>query len=105
YDPFVTRERFREPGVQQAETPDDLYANADVLTLHVALTPDTRGLIGRQVLGKLKPGARIINAARGALIDTEALVEALQSGHIGGAALDVFEEEPLTESPLFSLPN
>jgi D-3-phosphoglycerate dehydrogenase len=105
YDPFVTRERFRELGVLAAETPDDLYAAADVLTLHLALTPDTRGLIGREVLARLKPGARIVNAARGALIDTEALVEALESGHLGGAALDVFEHEPLTESPLFSLPN
>jgi D-3-phosphoglycerate dehydrogenase len=105
YDPFVTRERFRELGVQQAETPDDLYAQADVLTLHLALTPDTRGLIDRDVLAKLKPGARLINAARGALVETDALVEALQSGRLAGAALDVFEEEPLTQSPLFSLPN
>jgi D-3-phosphoglycerate dehydrogenase len=91
--------------VAQAETADDLYAAADVLTVHVALTPDTRGLIGRDVLAKLRPGTRLINAARGALVDTDALVEALQSGHLAGAALDVFEQEPLTESPLFSLPN
>jgi D-3-phosphoglycerate dehydrogenase len=105
YDPFVTRERFRELGAVEAETLDEVYAQADFLTLHVALSPETRGMIGREALRKLKPEARLINAARGALVDAEALDEALREGRLAGAALDVYETEPLTASPLFEHPN
>jgi D-3-phosphoglycerate dehydrogenase len=104
YDPFVSPERFRELGVEAAATPDDVYAAADFLTLHSPLTAETRGLIGRTALAKMKKGARIVNAARGELIDEQALLEALESGRIAGAALDVFPEEPY-EGPLLALDN
>jgi len=104
YDPFVSPERFRELGVEAAATPDDVYAAADFLTLHSPLTAETRGLIGRAALAKMKKGARIVNAARGELIDEQALLEALESGRIAGAALDVFPEEPY-EGPLLALDN
>lgn len=104
YDPFVTEARYRELGVDQAESPEDLYAVSDFVTLHLASTPETRGSIGREVFAAMKPGARLINAARGDIVDTDALVEAIESGHLGGAGIDVFPQEPTTESPLFGLP-
>ncbi len=104
YDPFVTEHRYRELGVEQAATPEALYAVSDFVTLHLASTPETRGSIGREAFAAMKPGARLINAARGDIVDTDALVEALQSGHLGGAGIDVFPQEPTTESPLFGLP-
>jgi D-3-phosphoglycerate dehydrogenase len=105
YDPYVTRERFRELGVGYADTIAEACSTADFVTLHVALTDDTRGMVNRELLAHFKPGARLINAARGGMVDTGAVVDALRSGVLGGAALDVFEQEPLTESPLFDLPN
>jgi D-3-phosphoglycerate dehydrogenase / 2-oxoglutarate reductase len=104
YDPFVADGRFRELGVERADTPEDLYGRADFITLHLASTPETRGLVGRAAFAAMRPGARVINAARGDVLDTQALVEALESGRLGGAAIDVFPQEPTTESPLFGRP-
>jgi D-3-phosphoglycerate dehydrogenase / 2-oxoglutarate reductase len=104
YDPYVAPERFREVGVQRVETLDQLLAQSDFLSLHLALTGETRGLIGRQQLAKAKDGLRLVNAARGELIDEDALVEALRSGRIAGAALDVFSAEPYS-GPLLELDN
>jgi D-3-phosphoglycerate dehydrogenase len=104
YDPFVSPERFRELGVERAATPEDVYAQADFLTLHSPLTSDTRGLIDAQALAAMRDGVRIVNAARGELIDERALVEALQSGKVAGAALDVYAEEPY-KGPLLELDN
>ncbi|MFN4129019.1 MAG: NAD(P)-dependent oxidoreductase, partial [Paracoccaceae bacterium] len=91
-------------GVTKVEL-DELLARADFITLHVPLTDKTRNILSRENLAKTKKGVRIINCARGGLIDEAALAEALQSGHVAGAALDVFEVEPATENPLFNLPN
>jgi D-3-phosphoglycerate dehydrogenase len=93
YDPFVAFERFRELGVEPA-TLDEVYSAADVVTLHLPLTDETRGLIGRDAIARMKDGVRIVNAARGELIDEDALLEALESGKVSGAALDVFATEP-----------
>jgi D-3-phosphoglycerate dehydrogenase / 2-oxoglutarate reductase len=104
YDPFVTEGRHRELGVDQAATVQDLFAAADFVSLHLASTPETRGSIGREAFAAMKPGARLINAARGDIVDTDALVEAIESGQLGGAGIDVFPQEPTTDSPLFGLP-
>ena len=104
YDPFLSEERALELGVKKVEL-DELLAKADFITLHVPLTDKTRNILSRENLAKTKKGVRIINAARGGLIDEEALAELLKSGHVAGAALDVFATEPATESPLFGLPN
>jgi D-3-phosphoglycerate dehydrogenase len=104
FDPFLTPERAIEMGVEKADL-DTLLSRADFITLHTPLTDQTRGILSREALGKTKPGVRIINCARGGLIDEAALKEALDSGHVGGAALDVFETEPAKDSPLFGTPN
>ncbi len=104
YDPFLSEERAVELGVKKVEL-DELLAKADFITLHVPLTDKTRNILSRENLAKTKKGVRIVNAARGGLIDEEALAELLKSGHVAGAALDVFAVEPATESPLFNLPN
>jgi D-3-phosphoglycerate dehydrogenase / 2-oxoglutarate reductase len=104
YDPFVSKERFRELGVERAETQDEVLAAADFLTLHLPLTPETHGAIGAEAFAGMKPGVRIVNAARGELIDEAALLEALSSGHVAGAALDVFSSEPYS-GPLLELDN
>ena len=104
HDPFVTQSTFEEHGVDVLEL-DVLLGEADYVTLHCPVTDDTRGLIGADRLALMKSGARLINCARGGLIDEAALAEALAAGHIGGAALDVFEKEPPGESPLFDQPN
>jgi D-3-phosphoglycerate dehydrogenase len=83
---------------------DDLVAQADFLTIHLPKTAETAGLIGRDLLAKAKPGLRIVNAARGGILDEQALAEAIESGQVAGAALDVFASEPCTDSPLFRLP-
>lgn len=93
YDPFIAAEQARDLEIELAPL-DEVYARADFLTVHTPLTADTRGLIDREVLGKMKHGARLINCARGGLVDEDALYEALASGSIAGAALDVFSEEP-----------
>jgi D-3-phosphoglycerate dehydrogenase len=91
-------------GVTKVEL-DELLAHADFITLHVPMTDKTRGILNREALAKTKPGVRIINCARGGLVDEHALADAIRSGHVAGAGFDVFEVEPATESPLFGLPN
>ncbi len=104
YDPFLTPERAIDLGIEKV-TLDDLLARADFITLHTPLTNETRNILSAEALAKTKKGVRIINCARGGLIDEVALKAALDSGHVGGAALDVFVEEPATASPLFGTPN
>ena len=104
YDPFLSEERADQLGVKKVEL-DELLAKADFITMHVPLTDKTRNILSRENIAKTKKGVRIVNAARGGLIDEEALAEALTSGHVAGAALDVFATEPATDSPLFNLPN
>ncbi len=104
YDPFLTPERALEMGVEKV-TLDELLARADFITLHTPLTDQTRNILSAESLAKTKKGVRIINCARGGLIDEAALKAGLDSGHIGGAALDVFVEEPAKASPLFGTPN
>jgi D-3-phosphoglycerate dehydrogenase len=96
YDKFVTAERFRELGVEGVEDLDELYARADFITLHLPKTPETVNLIDGGAIGRMRDGVRIVNAARGELIDLDALVAGLDSGRVAGAALDVFPEEPFT---------
>jgi D-3-phosphoglycerate dehydrogenase len=103
YDPYVSEERARQMGVEVVGTPEELVAEADFLTIHLPRTPETTGLVGRDLLAKAKPGIRIVNTARGGIVDEEALHEAIISGRVAGAALDVFSEEPTTKSPLFEL--
>jgi D-3-phosphoglycerate dehydrogenase / 2-oxoglutarate reductase len=94
YDPFVADERYRELGAERAETPEDVYAAADFVTLHLPLTDETRGSVGREAFARMRDGVRLVNAARGELVDEAALVDALHSGKVGGAALDVLGREP-----------
>ena len=103
YDPFVATERFRELGVELAASLDDVFAVADVVTLHLPLSDETRGLLDANAFARMKDGVRIVNAARGGLVDEAALVDAIGSGKVAGAALDVFESEPYA-GPLLELP-
>ncbi len=105
FDPFVAAERFRELGAEQAESSDEVYAVADFLTLHLPKTPETEGWLDADALAKCKRGVRVLNVARGPLVVEEDLKAALDSGQIAGAALDVFNAEPVTEHPLFGYPN
>jgi len=102
WDPFVSPERARQMNVELMEL-DDLVRQADFITVHLPKTPDTVGLIGPDLLAKAKPGLRVVNTARGGIVDEEALAAAVGDGIIAGAALDVFAAEPTTESPLFAL--
>ncbi|QDY70009.1 phosphoglycerate dehydrogenase [Qingshengfaniella alkalisoli] len=104
FDPFLSEERAAKLGVTKVEL-DELLQRADFITMHVPLTDKTRNILSRENIAKTKKGVRIINCARGGLVDEEALAEALKSGHVAGAAFDVFESEPATENPLFNLPN
>ena len=104
FDPFLTEERAVEIGVEKVEL-DALLARADFITLHTPLTDETRNILSRDNLAKTKKGVRIVNCARGGLIDEAALADALDSGQVAGAALDVFQTEPATHSPLFGKPN
>ena len=104
YDPFLSEERAEKLGVQKVEL-DDLLARADFITMHVPKTEQTSNILNAEAIAKMKPGVRVINCARGGLVDEAALAEALKSGHVAGAAFDVFEVEPATDSPLFNLPN
>jgi D-3-phosphoglycerate dehydrogenase len=104
YDPFVARERFRELGVERVESPGDVYAAAEFLTLHLPLTDETTGSVGRDSFAAMQDGVRLINAARGELVDEDALLEALQDGKVAAAALDVFSAEPYS-GPLLELDN
>jgi D-3-phosphoglycerate dehydrogenase / 2-oxoglutarate reductase len=103
YDPFLTPDRARDLGVEKVEL-DELFARADFITLHTPLTDATRGIISEKSFGKMKKGVRIINCARGGLIDEAALKVALDDGRVAGAALDVFEVEPAKENVLFNHP-
>jgi D-3-phosphoglycerate dehydrogenase / 2-oxoglutarate reductase len=103
YDPFVAADRFRDAGVE-SDTIEGVLARADFVTLHLPLNDETRGVIGAETLGRMKVGARLINAARGELVDETALLEALESGRLAGAALDVFPQEPYS-GPLLGAPN
>ncbi|HEX2381939.1 MAG TPA: phosphoglycerate dehydrogenase [Acidimicrobiales bacterium] len=102
YDPFVSAERARQMNVELVDL-DDLVQQSDFVTIHVAKTKETMGLVSKELLAKAKPGVRIINVARGGIVDESALADAIRSGHVAGAALDVFAVEPITESPLFDL--
>ncbi|MCL4126060.1 UNVERIFIED_CONTAM: hypothetical protein GTU68_017399 [Idotea baltica] len=104
YDPFLTEERANDLGVTKLEL-DDLLTRSDIITLHVPKTPDTANIINATALNKMKKGSLLINCARGGLVDELALKAALESGHLRGAALDVFEVEPAKENILFGMPN
>jgi D-3-phosphoglycerate dehydrogenase len=104
YDPYLSPERAMTLGVEKVEL-DELLKRADFITLHTPLTDKTRNIIDAAALKKTKKGVRIINCARGGLVDEAAIAEALKSGHVAGAAFDVFVEEPATQNPLFNLPN
>ena len=104
YDPFLSPERALDIGVEKVEL-DELFKRADFITLHTPLTDKTRNIIDAAALAKMKRGVRIINCARGGLVDEKALRAALDSGHVAGAAFDVFTTEPANENPLFGHPN
>jgi len=104
HDPFVSASVAKEQGIRLAKL-EEVYAAADYLTLHVGLTPQTTGMINADSIKKMKKGVRIVNCARGELVDESALAQALKQGHVAGAALDVFQEEPLKNSPLTALEN
>jgi D-3-phosphoglycerate dehydrogenase len=103
-DPFVTAEQAQHHGVELVSF-DDLLTSSDVVSVHVPLTRSTRGLVGAAELARMKPGAIVLNVARGGVVDEAALNAALRSGHVGGAGIDVFESEPPTGSPLLEAPN
>ena len=103
YDPFVSHERARAMGVRLVSI-EELVGEADFVSIHTPKTPETIGLFGRDLLAKAKPGIRIVNTARGGIVDEDALAEAIRDGIVAGAGLDVFAKEPCTESPLFDLP-
>jgi D-3-phosphoglycerate dehydrogenase len=100
----VGAERYREMGVEKAESSDDVYAQADFITIHLPKTPDTENWLNAEAFAKMKDGVRVLNVARGPLVDDQALQDALDSGKVAGAALDVFRSEPITEHPLFAYP-
>src|SRR5438270_10751843 len=102
YDPYVSRDRARQMGVDLMSL-EELVGVADFLTVHLPKTPDTLGIIGKELLSQAKPGLRLVNTARGGIVDEDALAEAVRSGIVAGAGLDVFAEEPTTKSPRFEL--
>ena len=104
YDPFLSEEKAKKMQVEKVEL-DELLTRADFITLHVPLTDQTKNILSRENLAKTKKGVRIVNCARGGLVDEAALAEALTSGHVAGAAFDVFSVEPAKDNPLFDLPN
>jgi D-3-phosphoglycerate dehydrogenase len=105
YDPFLSREQTTKLGIEYVESARAMLPRVDYLTVHTPLTAETRNLIGAAEIASLKPGARLINCARGGIYNEAALREGLESGQLAGVALDVFEHEPCTDSPLFSMPN
>ncbi len=105
FDPFLSSERAEDLGITKYNKVEDLLPKVDYLTVHTPLTPETKGLIGTAEVKLLKQGARLINCARGGIYDNDALVEGLESGHLGGVALDVYPEEPCVDNPLFQMDN
>ena len=105
FDKFVSAERFRELGVEGMASVEEVFERADVVTLHVPKTPETVGLIDAEAIAAMKEGVRIVNCARGELVDLDALLAGLESGKVAGAALDVFPSEPFTEHPIFARPD
>jgi len=105
YDPFLDKELVEPYGVTKVDGLHDFLSKCDVVSIHVALTPETRGILGKKEFAAMKKGAYFINIARGELVDTQSLYDALVSGHLAGAALDVFEKEPPVGNPLLSLEN
>ena len=102
YDKFVTAERFRELGVEGVETPEELYQRSDFITLHLPRTPETENFIDAEAIASMREGVRIVNCARGELVELDALLAGLESGKVAGAALDVFPEEPFTTHPILT---
>ncbi len=105
FDPFLSAERAEELGIKKVAEVNDLLPHIDYLTVHTPLTPETEGLIDKAEVKLLKKGARLINCARGGIYNNDALVEGLESGQIGGVALDVYPDEPCTDNPLFQMEN
>src|SRR5262249_59690232 len=103
YDPYVPAARAAQVGARLVSL-DDLLATSDFISVHLPKTPETIGLIGAAELARTKPGVRIVNAARGGLVDEVALAEAVRARHVAGVGLDVLAKEPRTHSPLFALP-
>jgi len=103
FDPYISADRARAMGVE-LRTVEELFAESDFISIHTPKTPETTGLVNRDLLAKAKPGIRIINTARGGIVDEEALADAIRDGVVGGAGLDVFAKEPLGDSPLLALP-
>src|SRR6476659_2540305 len=101
FDKFVSPDRFRELGVEGAESLDALLGRADIVTLHTPKPPDTIWLIDAEAVAAMKERARLVNCARGELVDLDAVQAGLETGRLGGAALDVFPSEPFTEHPIF----
>ncbi|OHB82121.1 MAG: phosphoglycerate dehydrogenase [Planctomycetes bacterium RBG_16_64_12] len=104
YDPFLSAQRAKELGIQACDSVRQMLPEVDYLTVHTPLTEATRNLIGHEEIRLMRPGARLINCARGGIFNTDALVEGLKSGHLAGVALDVYDSEPCTASPLFGMP-
>jgi D-3-phosphoglycerate dehydrogenase len=105
YDPFLSAEGAAKLGIERMETVDDMLPLVDYLSVHTPLTPDTKHLIGAAQIERMKDDVRLINAARGGIYDEAALAEGLKAGKLGGVALDVYENEPCKDSPLFGMPN
>jgi D-3-phosphoglycerate dehydrogenase len=105
YDPYLSEDRFRELGVERAETPDEVYREADFLTIHLPKNKETEGFLDAAAFAKMKDGVRVLNVARGPLVVDADLAAALDSGKVAGAALDVFTTEPVTDHRLFGYPN
>ena len=105
YDPYVSEDRMRSMNVERVESLDEIFKTSDFVSLHVPRTPQTAGMVDTDALEKMKPTAYLVNVARGGIVDETALYNALKEGAIAGAALDVFQKEPTTDSPLFALPN
>jgi D-3-phosphoglycerate dehydrogenase len=105
FDPYVDRGAMARAGVAKCDDLADMLAQCDIVSLHAVLTPQTERLVGAREIAAMKPGATLVNVSRGALVDEAALLDALQRGHLGGAALDVFSDEPLalTNHPLAAL--
>ena len=101
FDPYVSRDKAREVDVEMMPTLEALLVQADFVTIHLPRTPETENFIGEREITLMKEGARIVNTARGGILDEDALVKALKDGHIAGAAIDVFETEPALRHPLF----